>query len=82
MAKGAKDFIEEIGRNAELRLKVFKQSSDVVLGLAKQHGFDFSQRELHDALHDKLGVVPEGRVSDTETSNCVVVIVLATARRR
>ena len=82
MSKNAKDFIEEIGRNPELRKEVFKQSGDVVLGLAKKHGFEFSKEELHDALRDKLGVAPEQPASDTESSNCVVVVVAAAARKQ
>lgn len=82
MSKGAKDFIDEIGRNAELRQQVFKQSADVVFGLAKQHGFEFSKEELHDALQAKLGIASVQPSSETESSNCVVVIVAAAARNR
>lgn len=82
MPKNAKDFLEEVGRNAELRKDVFKQSADVVLGLARKHGFEFSKEELHDALREKLGVAPEHPASDTESSNCVVVIVAAAARNK
>ncbi len=82
MAKNAKDFIEEVGRNAELRQEMFKQSGDVVLGLAKKHGYEFSKQELHDALREKLGAAPVPPASDTESSNCVVVIVAAAARNK
>lgn len=82
MSKNAKDFIEEISKNAELRKEVFKQSGDVVLGLAKKHGFDFSKEELHDALREKMGAGPVQPASDTESSNCVVVIVAAAARNK
>jgi predicted ribosomally synthesized peptide with nif11-like leader len=82
MPKNAKDFLEEVGRNAELRKDVFKQSADVALGLARKHGFEFSKEELHDALREKLGVAPEHPASDTESSNCVVVIVAAAARNK
>jgi predicted ribosomally synthesized peptide with nif11-like leader len=82
MPKNAKDFLEEVGRNAELRKDVFKQSADVVLGLARKHGFEFSKEDLHDALREKLGVAPEHPASDTESSNCVVVIVAAAARNK
>ena len=71
VSKNAKDFIEEVSRNPELRKEIFKQSGDVVLGLAKQHGFEFSPKELHDALHQKLGVAPVQPASETESSNCV-----------
>lgn len=82
MARNAKDFIEEVGRNAALRQEVFKQSGDVVLGLAKKHGFEFNKEELHDALRSKLGVAPEHPASETESSNCVVVIVAAAAPKK
>lgn len=82
MPKGAKEFIDEIGRNNELRQQMFKQSADVVLGLAKQHGFEFSKQDLHDALHEKLGISPAAPMSETESSNCVVVVVAAAARNR
>lgn len=82
MSKGAKEFIDEVGHNAELRHKVFKQSGEVVLGLAKEHGYEFTKQELHDALREKLGVVHPPPASETESSNCVVVIVAASARNR
>jgi predicted ribosomally synthesized peptide with nif11-like leader len=82
MSKGAKEFIDEVGRNAELRHKVFKQSSEVVLGLAKEHGYEFTKHELHDALREKLGVAHLLPADETESSNCVVVIVAASARNR
>jgi|HubBroStandDraft_6_1064221.scaffolds.fasta_scaffold3235992_1 predicted ribosomally synthesized peptide with nif11-like leader len=83
MSKGAKDFIDEVGHNAELRQKIFKQSSEMVMGLAKQHGFEFSKQELQDALHQKLGVAPPAHAAaEADDSNCIVVIVAATARSR
>lgn len=81
MPKNAKDFIEEVSRNPELRQEMFKQSGDVVLGLAKKHGFEFSKQELHDALREKLGATAVQPASDTESSNCVVVVVAAAARK-
>jgi len=80
MAKGAKEFIDEVSRNPQLRQQIYKQSHDAVHALAKQHGFEFTPEELHNALHNKLSVVPEA-ADVGGASGCVVVIVVAAARR-
>jgi predicted ribosomally synthesized peptide with nif11-like leader len=81
MAKGAKDFIDEVNKNPELRKKLYKQSAHIVLAMAKEHGYEFSQEELHDALREKLGA-PMAPAAETGSDFCVVVIVVAAARNK
>jgi len=81
MSKGAKDFIDEINKNPELRKKLYKQSAHVVLDMAKEHGYEFSKEELHDALREKMGV-PMAPSAETGADFCVVVIVVAAARSK
>jgi predicted ribosomally synthesized peptide with nif11-like leader len=81
MPKGAKDFIDEVNKNPELRKKLFKQSAHVVLDLAKEHGYEFTHQELHEALREKVGV-PLSPAAETGADFCVVVIVAAAGRSR
>ena len=83
MAKNAKEFIEEIGKNPELRHKLFHQSADIIFKLAKQHGYEFTKQELNDALRAKVGgnAIPESSKVD-DVANCMVVIVAASAKTK
>lgn len=81
MARGAKDFIDEVNKNPELRKKLYRQSADVVHHLAKEHGYEFTNQELQDALRDRIGVeLPP--TTETGADFCVVVIVAAAGRSR
>ena len=81
MPKGAKDFIEEVNKNPELRKKLYKQSAHVVREMAKEHGYEFSNEELHEAMREKLGaqMAPS---AETGADFCVVVIVAAAGKSR
>ncbi len=80
MSKGAKEFIEDVGKNETLRQELYQQSAEIVLGLAKQNGYEFSKHELQNALYEKLGV--HAPPTEVDSANCIVVIVAAAARTR
>lgn len=80
MSKGAREFIEEVSKNEKLRQELYAKSADIVLGLAQQNGYEFSKHELQNALYHRLGV--EAPPAETDSANCIVVIVAAAARHR
>jgi predicted ribosomally synthesized peptide with nif11-like leader len=81
MPKGAKDFVNEVKNNADLRKKLYKQSGHVVRELAKEHGYEFTDQELHDAIREKVSA-PLSPAAETGADFCVVVIVVAVARSK
>ena len=81
MPKGAKDFIDEVHKNPELRKKLYKQSAQTVRDTAKEYGYEFSNEELHDALREKVGV-QVAPAAETGADFCVVVIIAATGKGR
>jgi predicted ribosomally synthesized peptide with nif11-like leader len=81
MPKGAKDFVDEVNNNPELRKKLFKQSAPVVRELAKEYGYEFSDQELHDAIRQKVSA-PLAPAAETGADFCVVVIVVAATRSK
>ncbi|HSY13949.1 MAG TPA: Nif11-like leader peptide family natural product precursor [Verrucomicrobiae bacterium] len=80
MSKGAKEFIEDVGKNEKLRHQLYQQSADIVIALAKENGYEFEKHQLQNALYEKLGI--HAPIADVDSSNCIVVIVAAAARTR
>ena len=81
MPKGAKEFVDEVNKDPELRKKLYKKSAHVVRDLAKEHGYEFTNEELHDALREKVGV-QMAPAAETGADFCVVVIIAATGKGR
>ena len=81
MPKGAKVFVDEVNYNAELRKKLYKQSAHVVRELAKEHGYEFTDQELHDAIRHRVSA-PLAPAVETGADFCVVVIVVAATRSK
>ena len=54
MPKGAKDFVNEVNTNADLRKKLYKQSGQVVRELAREYCYECTDQELHDAIRQKV----------------------------
>lgn len=68
----AKKFLRRMDKDKVLRAKVI-EAANGMLKVAKDHGFEMTRAEFHDALHDKLGgKLPLSKdLPDPDTCVCI-----------
>ncbi|MGH2397435.1 MAG: Nif11-like leader peptide family natural product precursor [bacterium] len=68
----AKNFLHHMDRDQALRSKVIEAANQIIK-VAKDHGYEMTRAEFHDALHDKLGgKLPLSKdLPDPDTCVCI-----------
>ncbi|MGQ0735879.1 MAG: Nif11-like leader peptide family natural product precursor [Acidobacteriota bacterium] len=70
--KHAKNFLRHMDKDEALRKKVIT-AANRILKVAKDHGYEMTRAEFHDALHEKLGgKLPLSKdLPDPDTCVCI-----------
>lgn len=72
----AKAFLDQVGRDKKLRDAVRedgRKALQSVLSLAKQHGYDCTSSELHNALREKFGATQIPVANNDDEANCIFI---------
>ena len=65
-AEDAKKFLDHVSQNPDVQAKVQDARAHLV-NLGQEHGYDFSQEDLHDELRRRWGVTKPKDDPDTTT---------------